>query len=341
MSRGAVLVALAVLVGCSPGFEIRRLHAFDRKPRIEAIVVLAPEFRFRGETPDNIYLRQMDLVELLRESTSVAVIDATEVYTFVPGSPRFPLRETNITEILSDLGIGSESVLVFRPTLIESWQEGSTVTAQNEAVASREPLYSSSMIFQMEVTRLSDDLRLLSVSARREFRRARLATEFDENPNVTEFLADVFARIVDRVTDEYRLGRPGPSAAQWALIDSPAYALGLCSAADAVHLDLAPADDLAREAALNRITLRRSPGLTPEMRRVVVQSRSGIVVQRAPECSFLAPEDVIVSVDGRNVVGTHQLERSLRHLGRSEGRTLGIIRGGEYREFTLEPACCP
>jgi len=331
MLRGVVLVGLAVLVGCSPGFEIRRHHSFGRKPYMEAIVVLAPEYRFRGETPDNIYLRQMELVDMLRKSTSAAVIDATEVYSFVPGTPRFPLRETNITEILS----------VFRPTLIESWQEGSTVTAQHEVVASKEPLYSSSMIFQMEVSRLSDDLRLLSVRARREFRRAQLPTEFDENPNVTEFLQDVYARIVDRVTDEYRLGSPGRGANQWVLIDSPAYALGLCSAPDAVHLELVPADDLARETTLNRISLRRTPSLTAEMRRFVVRAGNGIVVQAAPECSSLAPEDTIVSVDGRSIVGVHQLERSLRYLGRSEGRTVGFIRQGEYREVTLDPACSP
>lgn len=325
--RILALVCSVWLLSCSSGLNIERYHPTRTSSRCNAVAVFSPEYHYKGETPRRAFLYEMKLLDEIRLHSSVPLFDSSEVRTFTRGLPTDPLRETNLLDLLQRHGLDGEGVLLLRPTLLESWQEGASEVEHSGSGRRAVASFQSTVQFQSDVSILDTGKPILTATMERRLTRPPQQVLGDTRPDLMEILSLCYHRLVAALTNDYVLSARGPLSG-WSLLDTPAGALGISGTDPDGYGDGPEAVEVSRDEALMQILTFRYGDVDPQWRRALLAAPPGVLVLQSPACSRLLPGDVITHVNELPVRGAHQVERWILHPGVSGGPVLTVLRDG-------------
>jgi len=99
VSSFVVLLAL-VSTACGGALKVKEYTFCKEAPPVDAIVILHPDFYFRGMESHQVYEKWMDLAHRLTKRTGVVVIAPDEYTTLTDGMVTNLAYETDLATVL-------------------------------------------------------------------------------------------------------------------------------------------------------------------------------------------------------------------------------------------------
>ncbi len=323
-----LVLFLAYGPGCSSAETVRTFPMLSEQLPPTAIVLLPAEIHFRGMRAHHYYDFWVDFAERLARSTGLPVIGPDEFTLRTEGPISDPMRDTDAHRRLDALGIRSENALAIRILLVESWQQGESMMADDRSESFRGGQFESQVEYSAEILHFVTGRPLIQMTSVLHIDGLPSPSDSDPRPDITALFRARSARVVELLAERCQV--PLLPAGQ----DSPHARLheGPQGSARQRYQDLpsvvdqtARADDVDREVALLARIAFRDPNLPREVERMLLKLPvDTLYVQTAADCTGLLPGDQLTQVEGYPASHAFLVSRA-EMLARAAARPLGLI----------------
>jgi hypothetical protein len=312
----SLLLPLLVVAACGSGLKIQKYSFAAKTPPVQAVVVLPPDFYFRGMQAYQVYEKWMDFVHLLADESDVVILAPDEFKVLVSGPITSLAHETDIVTQLKRYGVSLDNAVAVKLSLTESWQQASSVVSATETTshAGRSD-YESEVEFSADVFHVGTNNPILTLSRKRDLKGGLDPTDSDARPDITQFGRDNMKALLGVLGRDFILTKKSAAAPGLNIavadnaLESLWYRWGELATLDSL---LAQKDDMERDAALRGRVSYRYPTLDRSQLRAFLKYKSGLPVLEAPADSGLKAGDRIIKADGKEIQREYQLRREVR-----------------------------
>ena len=328
------MLSMTLLSACSASLTIETFPAAEETKPVKAVVLLPPDFYYRGMQAFHVYEKWMDLARLIALHTNAVAFGPDEVRILASQVDDL-LHDTDIRSTLKPYNIDPSEVVAVKIDLFESWQEGQSLVRHEKVVGVyigkkvlESDLRISLTVYQIESTRP-----VVAVKSRFEpDDDDPIPSAGDSRPELTRFARDASAELLRYMGADLKLlTYSADPIQQEEFIENPLESLPyrhdkLPPLADL----LAKMDDLDRDVALRARIDYRYPNLDREAVRAIMDGLSGLYVLNPRPCSNLQVGDIVRTANGRVVTREYQIEREVAFSRASRSpMKLAVLRDGQ------------
>ncbi len=298
VSSFVVLLAL-VSTACGGALKVKEYTFCKEAPPVDAIVILHPDFYFRGMESHQVYEKWMDLAHRLTKRTGVVVIAPDEYTTLTDGMVTNLAYETDLATVLKPYGLKVENTIALRLMLVESWQEVQKVVTKKDKKRASRAEFESEMKFTADVYHVGTSQPLLTYADGVSGTVYDEPDEADPRPEITSFALRNYNGLIQALQSKLKVRSRAGSAVKLGLAENPLESLDYqYQTLPPLRKTLEKKDDLERDAVIRARITYRYPTLERGAVRKLQAGTKGVLVTGAAPCTNLKPGDVILEADG-------------------------------------------
>jgi len=338
----SLLVALLVTAaasGCGGSKHIRMYSYAENLPPVHAIVILQPDFYFRGMESYQAYEKWMDLAHQLSDKTDLVVIGPDEVRVLVTGVVTSLSHETDVLTVLKRYGIKPQNTIALKVMLTESWQQVQSVISNKEKSRAGRAEFESELSFCADAFQVDTSHPVFSLTETVTLKLVHSPNESDARPAITSFAAANYDRLISVLKRDFDAAGRSTDPRGATVMENPLECKKYrYQTMPTLEESLAQKDEIEQDAALRGRVTYRFPTLERGLIRKLFKGGSGLLVAGAEACSALRPDDRILKADGLGLTREYQFSRAISAaVAAQRAVSLEVLRDG--KTVTVEYRC--
>ena len=333
----AIVTAVLCLSACGGSLKVKEYSFCREAPRVDAIVILHPEFYFRGMESHQVYEKWMDVAHRLADGTGAVVIAPDEYTTLTTGMVTDLAYETDVATVLKPYGVSVDNTVAVRLMLVESWQEVQKVVTKKDKRRVSRPEFESEMKFTADVYHVGTSRPLLTYADGSSGTVYDEPNEADPRPEITSFAVRNYNGLIGALKSKLKVRGRVEAPFTLTLAENPLESLDYrYQTLPPLKTTLEKRDELERDAVIRARITYRYPTLERGAVRRLQGGTKGLLVTSASPCTNLKAGDEILEAGGIAMRREYHLRSVLSRTSSSaQPVKLKVLRDGSAATITV------